>query len=58
MKKIMLAFILITIVKISYAGSLCQGTFANPITDVCWSCLFPIVYSGLIRTPIPATSEH
>jgi len=26
----------------SYAGNLCHGKFANPITDVCWSCLFPI----------------
>ena len=24
------------------AGSLCHGSFVNPITDVCWSCLFPI----------------
>ena len=20
----------------------CGGTFVNPITDICWSCLFPI----------------
>lgn len=25
----------------SWAGS-CQGHFVNPITDVCWSCLFPL----------------
>lgn len=24
------------------AGGLCHGKFANPLTDVCWSCLFPI----------------
>lgn len=24
-----------------FAG-VCQGKFANPLTDVCWSCLFPI----------------
>jgi conjugal transfer pilus assembly protein TraU len=24
------------------AESLCQGKFINPITDICWSCLFPI----------------
>lgn len=36
----------------SHAGSLCHGKFANPLTDVCWSCLFPIsigsvsVFSG------------
>ena len=21
---------------------LCQGHFVNPITDICWHCLFPI----------------
>lgn len=25
----------------SQAGA-CQGAFANPITDICWSCIFPI----------------
>lgn len=24
------------------AGAACHGNFVNPITDVCWSCLFPI----------------
>ena len=24
------------------AGTTCHGNFVNPITDVCWSCLFPI----------------
>ncbi len=24
------------------AAASCQGRFINPITDVCWSCLFPI----------------
>lgn len=37
-----------------YAGELCHGSFVNPITDVCWSCLFPItignvaIYSGSV----------
>jgi conjugal transfer pilus assembly protein TraU len=21
----------------------CTGRFVNPITDICWSCLFPIL---------------
>ena len=29
-------------VTCAVAGSLCHGKFANPLTDVCWSCLFPI----------------
>ena len=29
------------------AGSTCHGHFANPITDVCWSCLFPITIGSI-----------
>ncbi len=25
----------------------CVGRFVNPITDICWSCLFPITVGGL-----------
>ena len=25
----------------------CTGSFVNPITDICWSCLFPISVGGL-----------
>jgi conjugal transfer pilus assembly protein TraU len=25
----------------------CQGEFANPVTDVCWSCAFPISLGGM-----------
>lgn len=28
-----------------------EGKFVNPITDVCWECLFPITVSGLNVTP-------
>jgi hypothetical protein len=24
------------------AGPTCHGRFMNPITDICWSCLFPL----------------
>lgn len=30
----------------SNAGSKCKGKFANPITDICWSCLFPVTLGG------------
>lgn len=54
MKMVKLVFILIiSIFSVpSIASNLCHGKFANPITDVCWSCLFPItigsatVFSG------------
>lgn len=26
----------------THAISTCQGKFINPLTDICWSCLFPI----------------
>ncbi len=25
----------------------CQGKFVNPLTDICWSCLFPITIGGI-----------
>jgi conjugal transfer pilus assembly protein TraU len=25
----------------------CQGKFLNPITDICWSCVFPITIGGI-----------
>jgi conjugal transfer pilus assembly protein TraU len=43
------------------AETTCHGKFVNPITDVCWSCLFPIkiagfeVVSGGPDTPAPTT---
>ncbi|EIE7937931.1 conjugal transfer pilus assembly protein TraU [Salmonella enterica] len=24
------------------AGAACEGRFVNPITDICWSCIFPL----------------
>jgi conjugal transfer pilus assembly protein TraU len=29
------------------AAGTCSGHFVNPITDVCWSCLFPLSVGGL-----------
>ena len=29
------------------AAPTCHGKFVNPITDVCWSCLFPLSVGGL-----------
>lgn len=46
-KKMVIAVISILFLKVTYAGNLCQGKFANPITDVCWSCLFPITIGDI-----------
>lgn len=29
----------------------CSGRFVNPVTDICWSCLFPITIGGLRVSP-------
>ena len=28
------------------AAAACRGRFANPITDICWSCIFPLKLGG------------
>src|SRR4051794_11089881 len=33
------------------AGPTCHGRFMNPITDICWSCIFPLtIGSSAIQT--------
>ena len=39
-KKLFLTFFLFSIFLNANAN--CTGSFINPITDICWSCLFPI----------------
>jgi len=36
----------VALVREALAGQ-CQGAFANPITDICWSCLFPLTLGGV-----------
>ncbi len=33
-------------------GKRCKGQFINPITDVCWECLFPITIGGSVASVI------
>lgn len=28
------------------AATVCQGEILNPVTDVCWSCVFPVKIGG------------
>ena len=46
MKKLLISLLLITS-NLSFADDKCSGSFVNPITDVCWSCMFPIYISPL-----------
>ena len=39
------ALLALTFARESPAG-ICQGKFANPLTDICWSCLFPLRLGG------------
>ena len=41
----LIMLLMITLTLDVYAG--CQGRFLNPITDICWSCLFPITIGGI-----------
>ncbi|MTC74223.1 conjugal transfer pilus assembly protein TraU [Providencia sp. wls1919] len=41
MKKFLLIASLIVSFQ-SHASGMCEGRFVNPITDICWSCIFPI----------------
>lgn len=31
----------------AHAAGTCTGTFFNPVTDVCWTCIFPIKIGGV-----------
>lgn len=38
-----IAFMLFILsINVTWATPICHGNFVNPLTDVCWSCLFPI----------------
>lgn len=53
--RIKIAIFLIYLFSMSASASnLCQGKFANPITDVCWSCLFPITIGSV---PVVSASQ-
>lgn len=40
-------------------GAQCQGHFVNPITDICWDCLFPVTLGdvGVVPSSYPDTSN-
>lgn len=35
------------------SSGVCRGRFINPVTDVCWSCLFPVKLGSAITLPSP-----
>lgn len=42
MSKGLIAGILFLVIFPCHAGKLCTGNFVDPITDVCWDCIFPL----------------
>ncbi|MER0262659.1 conjugal transfer pilus assembly protein TraU [Vibrio vulnificus] len=52
------AFSTVQATALPVAGSTCHGRFPNPITDVCWSCMFPISIGGypVVNSDKPDTS--
>ena len=62
---LVLAFILLNspthAPKPAEAQATCTGTIINPITDICWECIFPItlggttIVSGTVDTPNPSS---
>lgn len=50
MRKTLLIFLalLLGMIGASHAESVtCKGKFINPVTDICWSCAFPLRLAGL-----------
>ncbi|MDD5056552.1 MAG: TraU family protein [Sideroxydans sp.] len=46
MKNLFLSALLFAVSLSANAGSVCNGQFMNPISDVCWDCAFPIKLFG------------
>lgn len=47
-RSIFIGFLLLLVTASSSASDFeCHGAWANPITDVCWSCVFPLKLAGL-----------
>jgi conjugal transfer pilus assembly protein TraU len=40
--KLSISLLMLTLAHPLQAEGLCQGHFVNPMTDICWRCLFPL----------------
>ena len=54
----LIAFLCV-ITNFAQASSACKGHFINPITDVCWNCLFPLTIgkSKIVNSDYPDTEN-
>ena len=44
---LLLTALVLTLCLPSRAAAVCKGSFLNPITDVCWQCIFPVKIGGI-----------
>ena len=48
MKKTLTIFIIcFGFVSFSFSRDNCSGRFLNPVTDICWKCIFPLTIAGV-----------
>jgi conjugal transfer pilus assembly protein TraU len=45
-RALFLPLALVVFAPVAFGGPTCQGRFPNPITDICWSCIFPMSIGG------------
>lgn len=55
-KSKLLSILCAVLFPISQSNATCVGTWINPITDVCWSCMFPFTILG-IKMDLPTGEE-
>ncbi|MEZ8107429.1 TraU family protein, partial [Vibrio cortegadensis] len=51
MRLILLLLPLLISLKVQAGGPACVSRFINPISDVCWSCLFPMTIGSVPILP-------
>jgi len=44
---ILMLFLLLETTTTFAAGGVCRGTTINPVTDICWQCMFPAMIGGV-----------
>lgn len=53
LKALLLGLLGCALTLTAHASAVCRGHFINPVTDLCWSCVFPITVGNGIRLPSP-----
>jgi len=49
---------ILTLIFGSANAATCKGKFANPITEICWSCVFPIYIAGAKIAALEQEDAH